>query len=76
MFNNTGQSCNAPSRMLVPASRQDEAKEAAKNVAEGIVVGNPSDESTNMGPVVSDVQFNKIQGLIEKGIEEGAEVVV
>ena len=76
MFNNTGQSCNAPSRMLVPAARQDEAKEAAKAVAEGIVVGDPSDESTNMGPVVSDVQFNKIQGLIEKGIEEGAEVVV
>ena len=76
MFNNTGQSCNAPSRMLVPASRQDEAKEAAKAVAEGIVIGDPSDESTNMGPVVSDVQFNKIQGLIEKGIEEGAEVVV
>ena len=61
---------------LVPASRQDEAKEAAKAVAEGIVIGDPSDESTNMGPVVSDVQFNKIQGLIEKGIEEGAEVVV
>ena len=76
MFNNTGQSCNAPSRMLVPATRQDEAKEAAKAVAEGIVIGDPSDESTNMGPVVSDVQFNKIQGLIEKGIEEGAEVVV
>ena len=76
MFNNTGQSCNAPSRMLVPAARQDEAKEAAKAVAEGIVIGDPSDESTNMGPVVSEVQFNKIQGLIEKGIEEGAEVVV
>ena len=76
MFNNTGQSCNAPSRMLVPAARQDEAKEAAKAVAEGIVIGDPSEESTNMGPVVSDVQFKKIQGLIEKGIEEGAEVVV
>ena len=76
MFNNTGQSCNAPSRMLVPAARQDEAKEAAKAVAEGIVIGDPSEASTNMGPVVSDVQFNKIQGLIEKGIEEGAEVVV
>ena len=76
MFNNTGQSCNAPSRMLVPAARQDEAKEAAKAVADGMNVGNPSDESTNMGPVVSDVQFNKIQGLIEKGIEEGAELVV
>ena len=76
MFNNTGQSCNAPSRMLVPESRQDEAKEAAKAVAEGINVGDPFAEDTSMGPVVSDVQFNKIQGLIEKGIEEGAELVV
>ena len=76
MFNNTGQSCNAPSRMLVPQSRQDEAKEAAKEVAEKTVVGDPSSESTTMGPVVSDLQYNKIQGLIEKGIEEGAELVV
>ena len=56
MFNNTGQSCNAPSRMLVPQSRQDEAKEAAKEVAEKTVVGDPSSESTTMGPVVSDLQ--------------------
>ena len=76
MFNNTGQSCNAPSRMLVPQSRQDEAKKAAKEVAEKTVVGDPSSESTTMGPVVSDLQYNKIQGLIEKGIEEGAELVV
>ena len=76
MFNNTGQSCNAPSRMLVPQSRQNEAKEAAKEVAEKTVVGDPSSESTTMGPVVSDLQYNKIQGLIEKGIEEGAELVV
>ena len=76
MFNNTGQSCNAPSRMLVPESRQDEAKEAAKKVADELIVGDPSSEETVMGPVVSDAQFNKIQGLIEKGIEEGAEVVV
>ena len=76
MFNNTGQSCNAPSRMLVPESRQAEAKEAAKKVADELIVGDPSSEETVMGPVVSDVQFNKIQGLIEKGIEEGAEVVV
>ena len=76
MFNNTGQSCNAPSRMLVPQSRQDEAKEAAKEVAEKTVVGDPSSESTTMGPVVSDLQYNKIQWLIEKGIEEGAELVV
>ena len=76
MFNNTGQSCNAPSRMLVPESRQDEAKAAAKKVADELIVGDPSSEETVMGPVVSDLQFNKIQGLIEKGIEEGAEVVV
>ena len=75
MFTNTGQSCNAPSRMLVPASRQDEAKQAAKEVAEKTVVGDPSSDGTTMGPVVSDVQFNKIQGLIEKGIEEGAKLV-
>ena len=55
MFNNTGQSCNAPSRMLVPQSRQDEAKEAAKEVAEKTVVGDPSSESTTMGPVVSAI---------------------
>ena len=76
MFNNTGQSCNAPSRMLVPESRQEEAKEAAKKVADELVVGDPSSEETVMGPVVSDTQYNKIQGLIEKGIGEGAEVVV
>lgn len=75
MFTNTGQSCNAPSRMLVPASRQDEAKQAAKEVAEKTIVGDPSSDGTTMGPVVSDIQFNKIQGLIEKGIEEGAELV-
>ncbi len=75
MFNNSGQSCNAPSRMLVPESRQDEAKAAAKKTAEETKVGDPNAEDTVIGPVVSEVQFNKIQGLIEKGIEEGAELV-
>ena len=75
-FNNSGQSCNAPTRMLVPESRHDEAKEIAKRAAETTKVGDPFSEDTVMGPVVSEIQFNKIQGLIEKGIEEGAELVV
>ena len=74
-FNNSGQSCNAPTRMLVPESRHDEAKEIAKKAAQSTKVGDPFAEDTGIGPVVSEVQFNKIQGLIEKGIEEGAELV-
>ena len=76
VFTNSGQSCNAPTRMLVPADRQDEAVAIAKATAEATVVGNPVDVAPGgMGPVVSEVQFNKIQGLIEKGIEEGATLV-
>ncbi|MEM9255422.1 MAG: aldehyde dehydrogenase family protein [Pseudomonadota bacterium] len=75
MYNNTGQSCNAPSRMLVPAAKLEEAEAIAAKVTENVVVGDPTEETTTMGPVVSEVQFNKIQGLIEKGIEEGAKVV-
>ena len=74
-FINSGQSCNAPTRMLVPESRHEEAKEIAKQAAESTKVGDPFAEDTGIGPVVSEVQFNKIQGLIEKGIEEGAELV-
>ena len=74
VFTNSGQSCNAPTRMLVPADRQQEAVAIA--TAEATVVGNPIDVAPGgMGPVVSEVQFNKIQGLIEKGIEEGATLV-
>ena len=61
--------------MLVPESRHDEAKEIARKAAESTKVGDPFGEDTAIGPVVSEVQFNKIQGLIEKGIEEGAELV-
>ena len=76
MYTNTGQSCNAPSRMLVPRDKLAEAEAIAARVSESMVkVGNPTAEGTTMGPVVSEVQFNKIQGLIEKGIEEGAKVV-
>ena len=74
-FLNSGQSCNAPTRMLVPEGRHDEAKEIAKKAAEATKVGDPFSEDTSIGPVVSEVQFNKIQGLIEKGIAEGAELV-
>lgn len=75
MFNNTGQSCNAPSRMLVPADKMDAVAAIAAKVAETVVVGDPKAESTTMGPVVSEVQFEKIQGLIQKGIDEGATLV-
>ena len=61
--------------MLVPASRQDEAKQAAKEGAEKTVVGAPSSDGTTKRPVGIDVQFNKIQGLIQKGIDEGANLV-
>ncbi len=74
-FQNSGQSCNAPTRMLVPASKMDEVIAIAKAVAEQVVVGDPQDENTHMGPVVSEAQFNKIQGLIQKGIDEGATLV-
>ncbi|MCW8872079.1 MAG: aldehyde dehydrogenase family protein [Xanthomonadales bacterium] len=74
MFSNSGQSCNAPSRMLVPASRYEEAVAIAAVTAEKTVVGDPLAEGTHLGPVVSEDQFNKIQGLIEQGIAEGATV--
>ena len=75
-FMNSGQSCNAPTRMLVPADRQDEAVAIAKATAEATVVGDPKEVAAGgIGPVVSEVQFNKIQGLIEKGIEEGATLI-
>ena len=75
MYNNTGQSCNAPSRMLVPRAKLAQAEAIAAAVSESVVVGDPAAGTTTMGPVVSELQFNKIQGLIEKGIEEGAKVV-
>jgi len=72
---NSGQSCNAPTRMLVPASRHAEAVAIAKAAAATVVVGDPSADTTSMGPVVSKVQFDKIQHLINAGIQEGAELV-
>ena len=74
MMLNTGQSCNAPSRMLVPKSRMAEALSLARDVAEKVVVGD-LDNKASIGPVASKAQFDKIQGLIQKGIDEGATVV-
>jgi len=75
MFHNTGQSCNAPSRMLVHRTQLAEAEAAAAQAASLVVVGNPEDETTTMGPLVSQVQFDRVQGLIAKGLEEGARLV-
>ncbi len=75
VMSNTGQSCNAPTRMLVPQSRHDEALDIAKNSVENIKVGKPADINTDLGPLVSITQYNKVQNLIEKGIEEGAQLV-
>lgn len=74
-FSNTGQSCDAPTRMLVPAGRHDEALAIAKAAAEALVTGDPRSDTTNLGPVVSQLQFDKIQRLIEAGIREGAVLV-
>ena len=74
-FNNTGQSCNAPTRMLVERSIYDETVEKARIAAENIGVGAPTEEGNHIGPVVSETQWNKIQGLIAKGEEEGARLV-
>tara|TARA_B100000579_G_scaffold372864_1_gene336241 strand:+ start:228 stop:1655 length:1428 start_codon:yes stop_codon:yes gene_type:complete len=74
MCTNSGQSCNAPTRMLVPSARMDEAAAIAKSAAEQVKVGAPDAEGTTIGPVVSEVQFDKIQNLIQKGIDEGAKL--
>ena len=71
-FSNSGQSCDAPTRMFVPAARHAEAMEIAKGVAAAHRVGAPRDAATVLGPVVSQVQFDKIQKLIQAGIDEGA----
>jgi aldehyde dehydrogenase (NAD+) len=75
VMRNTGQSCNAPTRMLVPAARMKEAAAIAKATADAVKVGDPKTEGIDMGPVVSQMQWNKIQGYIKKGMDEGATLV-
>ena len=74
-FGNTGQSCDAPTRMLVPADRHDEALAIAREAADAFRTGDPNAEDTDLGPVVSQIQYDKIQRLIEAGIKEGATLV-
>lgn len=75
-FGNAGQSCNAPTRLLVPQARMEEVIELAREIASKAVAGDPADEATRIGPVSSQAQFDKVQGLIQKGIDEGATVLV
>lgn len=74
MMGNTGQTCSAPSRMLVPNARMDEAMAIARETAEKVTVGDPNGDF-NMGPLSSKAQFEKVQSLIQKGIDEGAALV-
>ena len=75
VFENSGQSCNAPTRLLVPAARMAEVEALARRTAEAVLVGDPASENTAVGPVVSKIQFDRIQSYITKGIAEGAKLV-
>lgn len=75
-FNNSGQSCDAPTRMLVERSVYDKVVEIAGRVGREAAVGDPTKEGSHIGPLVSDVQFGRVQALIEAGIAEGARLVV
>jgi len=74
-FNNTGQSCNAPTRMLVERSVYESAVEIAAETANNCKVGDPAEEGNHIGPLISQMQFDKVQTLIQKGIDEGAKLV-
>ncbi len=75
VMQNTGQSCNAPTRMLVPSAKLGIVEAIAKKIADGLVVGDPKSEATAVGPVVSKIQFDRVESFIEKGIAEGAKLV-
>ena len=74
VMQNTGQSCNAPTRMIAPHAQMDQVVAIARAAAEATTVGDPQGNA-ELGPVVSELQWNKIQGLINKGIEEGATLI-
>jgi aldehyde dehydrogenase (NAD+) len=76
VFENSGQSCNAPTRMLVPANRLAEVEAIAKKVAEKVRVGDPTSREIEIGPVVSKIQFDRVESFISKGIAEGAKLVI
>jgi len=74
-FRNSGQSCNAPTRMLVEKSMYAQAVERVKQFADEMKVGDPNERGDHIGPVVSEIQYKKIQSLIQKGIDEGATLI-
>ena len=74
-FRNSGQSCNAPTRMLIEKSMYEEAVERLKKYADEFKVDDPNKEGDHIGPVISEIQYNKIQTLIKKGIDEGAKLI-
>lgn len=76
VFENSGQSCNAPTRLLVPAARLADVEALARKTAEAVVVGDPASDKTAVGPVVSKIQFERVQGYIAKGIAEGAKLLI
>jgi aldehyde dehydrogenase (NAD+) len=75
VLQNSGQSCNAPTRLLVPAARLAQVEALARTTAESALVGDPASEKTTVGPVVSKIQFERIQGYISEGIREGAKLI-
>ena len=75
MFN-TGQSCDAPTRLLVERSCYDEVVEIARRAAEATAVGNPEEEGDHIGPLFDQIQFDRVQNMIQVGIDEGATLLV
>jgi aldehyde dehydrogenase (NAD+) len=74
-MSNTGQSCDAPTRLLVEQSCYDSVLEIAKSVAENLIVGDPNDESTEIGPLFDKIQFDRVQTMIQLGITEGCRLL-
>ena len=74
-FSNSGQACDAPTRMLVPESKFEQVAELAKATAEALQTGDPADETTNLGPLVNQSQYNRVNELIKSGIDEGARII-
>lgn len=74
-YTNAGQNCQSPTRMLIPRGKRDEAFEAAREAVAGIRLGDPLDPASTMGPLVSRMQYDKVQALIQAGIDEGATLV-
>ncbi|MGX4730328.1 aldehyde dehydrogenase family protein [Pseudomonas corrugata] len=74
-FRNVGQSCSAPTRMIVPRNRLEEVETLVTATVDGIIVGDPRSEETQLGPIANEAQFNRVQTMIEAGLREGAKLL-